>query len=120
MDVRRRSGRKGRQRLRRIWAVLAAIAVAMPTVAALATPVAAQAQYLEVRKTAQPYELEPGQTFTYSIQVQCSEQSVPDRAPCAAGPDAAGVRDRWEPAADRSVRRRSRRGRGVAPPARRR
>src|SRR5690625_2405249 len=78
MDVRRRSGRKGRQRLRRIWAVLAAIAVAMPTVAALATPVAAQAQYLEVRKTAQPYELEPGQTFTYSIQVQCSEQSCLD------------------------------------------
>lgn len=58
--------------------MLAAIAVAMPTVAALATPVAAQAQYLEVRKTAQPYELEPGQTFTYSIQVQCSEQSCLD------------------------------------------
>ena len=58
--------------------MLAAFAVALPAVGALATPVAAQAQYLEVSKTAEPYQLAPGQTFTYSVQVQCSEQSCLD------------------------------------------
>ncbi|TNC18422.1 hypothetical protein FHE66_06400 [Georgenia sp. 311] len=75
MDERRRRRRQGR---RKVWAVLAAFAVALPAVGALATPVAAQAQYLEVTKAAEPYQLAPGQTFTYSVQVQCSEQSCLD------------------------------------------
>src|SRR5690625_8051659 len=86
MDVRRRSGRKGRQRLRRIWAVLAAIAVAMPTVAALATPVAAQAQYLEVRKTASPTSRDPGRRSPTATRAKARSRPASTPGPPAVRP----------------------------------
>src|SRR5690625_1617008 len=78
--VRSRSRQRRRERLRKIWPVIAAFAITMPAVAALAGPAVADPdiQYLSVTKLAAPYQLEPGQTFTYSIQATCEEVSCLD------------------------------------------
>ncbi|MCM3661273.1 DUF5979 domain-containing protein [Georgenia satyanarayanai] len=55
--------------------------MALPAVAAFAAPVAAddaQFPYLTVTKSAAPNEVDPGQSFSYSIQVTCDEASCLD------------------------------------------
>ena len=61
--VRSRSRQRRRERLRKIWAVIAAFAITMPAVAALAGPAVADPdiQYLSVTKLAAPYQLELGE-----------------------------------------------------------
>src|SRR5690625_3692997 len=75
----RKSIRHARQqRRRKIWAAITAFAIALPIVSSLAMPAVAaddKGEYLEVTKSVDKVELEPGQSFTYSIDVVCSQES---------------------------------------------
>ncbi|WP_163541644.1 DUF5979 domain-containing protein [Occultella kanbiaonis] len=68
-------------RWRLIWAAVLAVVLAAPLAglgmgAALAAP--GDPQYLTVNKTVAPEAVSPGQTFTYTISVNCSEASCLD------------------------------------------
>src|SRR5690625_4086676 len=70
--------RARQQRRRKIWAAISAFAIALPIVSSVAMPaVAAETTgpYLEVTKNVDKEDLLPGQDFTYSIDVVCSQTS---------------------------------------------
>ena len=62
----------------KVWAAIGAIVLALPLAVGAALPAAAASEFLVVNKTVDKSALQPGDVFTYTIEVVCSEQSCVD------------------------------------------
>jgi len=70
---------RGRSRTRALFSVVAGALVALLALPVATAPaVAAYPEYLALTKTVDRSELAPGDTYTYRVQVACSEQSCLD------------------------------------------
>src|SRR5690554_3965556 len=68
------SGGRRNGALRRICAGALAVIIAMPIGVGMAVPAfAAPGEYLQISKSVDKYTLAPGDSFTYTVQVTCSE-----------------------------------------------
>jgi len=67
-----------RARMRSIWAGMLALTLAASGAAAPAMAAEGDPEYLTVTKSVTPAQLSPGQPFTYTIAVNCSERSCLD------------------------------------------
>lgn len=62
----------------KVWAAVGTIVLALPLAVGAALPAAAASEFLVVEKTVDKSVLQPGDVFTYTIEVACSEQSCVD------------------------------------------
>src|SRR5690625_3264195 len=75
--------RARQQRRRKIWAAISAFAIALPIVSSVAMPAVADNgsyPYLTVHKSVDEANPLPGETFVYTIDVNCSEASCLEAA----------------------------------------
>lgn len=63
---------------KKVWAAIGTIVLALPLVVGAALPASAASEFLVVDKTVDKSVLQPGDVFTYTIKVVCSEQSCVD------------------------------------------